>query len=93
MSNADRRPAAEGRPSSSSKPSARRSWCTSAIDAKTVDSGDPDAPEELPGEGSANLSPGSARGRRVRVGDQVDVVVASEHMHFFDAQTHEAIWS
>jgi multiple sugar transport system ATP-binding protein len=64
-----------------------------AIDAKTVDSGDPDAPEELPGEGSANLIARFSPRSRVRVDDQVDVVVASERLHFFDAQTHEAIWS
>ncbi len=64
-----------------------------AIDAKTVDSGDPDAPEELPGERSANLIARFSPRSRVRVDDQVDVVVASERLHFFDAQTHEAIWS
>ncbi len=64
-----------------------------AIDAKTVDSGDPDAPEELPGEGSANLIARFSPRSRVRVDDQVDVVVASERLHFFDAQSHDAIWS
>jgi multiple sugar transport system ATP-binding protein len=64
-----------------------------AIDAKTVDSGDPDAPEELPGEGSANLIARFSPRSRVRVDDQIDVVVASERLHFFDAETHEAIWS
>jgi len=64
-----------------------------AIDAKTVDSGDPDAPEELPGEGSANLIARFSPRSRVRVDDDIDVVVASERLHFFDAQSHEAIWS
>jgi len=64
-----------------------------AIDAKTVDSGDPDAPDELPGEGSANLIARFSPRSRVRVDDDIDVVVASERLHFFDAQSHEAIWS
>ncbi|MGI9053151.1 MAG: ABC transporter ATP-binding protein [Ilumatobacteraceae bacterium] len=64
-----------------------------AIDAKTVDSGDPDAPEELPGEGSANLIARFSPRSRVRVDDDIEVVVASERLHFFDAQRHEAIWS
>ncbi|MGI9052609.1 MAG: ABC transporter ATP-binding protein [Ilumatobacteraceae bacterium] len=64
-----------------------------AIDAKTVDSGDPDAPEELPGEGSANLIARFSPRSRVRLDDDIDVVVASERLHFFDAQSHQAIWS
>jgi hypothetical protein len=28
----------------------------------------------------------------VRVDDDVDVIVATERAHFFDAQTHQAIW-
>jgi multiple sugar transport system ATP-binding protein len=63
------------------------------IDAKTVDSGDPDAPEELPGEGAANLIARFNPRSRVRVDDVIDVHVACERLHFFDAQTHEAIWS
>ena len=64
-----------------------------AIDAKTVDSGDPDAPEELPGEGAANLIARFSPRSRVRVDEDVDIVVATERAHFFDAQTHQAIWS
>jgi multiple sugar transport system ATP-binding protein len=62
-----------------------------AIDAPTVRSGDPDAPEELLGEGVAN---GVARFNprsRVHVDDDIQIVVATEDLHFFDADTHEAI--
>ena len=63
-----------------------------AIDAKRVDSGDPDAQEELPGEGYANLVARFSPRSRVRVDDDIDIVVAAENLHFFDAQTHRAIW-
>jgi multiple sugar transport system ATP-binding protein len=63
-----------------------------AIDAKRVDSGDPDAPEELPGEGYANVVARFSPRSRVHVDEDVDVVVASENLHFFDAQNHQAIW-
>jgi hypothetical protein len=29
----------------------------------------------------------------VRVDDDVDITVASENLHFFDAETHQAIWA
>jgi multiple sugar transport system ATP-binding protein len=62
-----------------------------ATDATTVDSGDPDAPEEMLVEGGAN---GVARFNprsRVHLDDDIDIVVATENLHFFDAETHEAI--
>ena len=62
-------------------------------DAKPVDSGDPDAPQELVGENLANAVARFSPRSRVRVADQVEIVVASENLHFFDATTHEAIWS
>ena len=62
-----------------------------SIDAPTVDSGDPDAPEELPGEGQANavgrFNPRSA----VRAGQTAEVAVATDNLHFFDAGTRLAI--
>jgi multiple sugar transport system ATP-binding protein len=63
------------------------------FDAKRVDSGDPDAPEELPGEGYANAIARFSPRSRVRVDEVVTIVVAAENLHFFDAQTHQAIWS
>lgn len=62
-----------------------------SIDAPTVDSGDPDAPEELPGEGQANavgrFNPRSA----ARAGQTAEVAVATDNLHFFDAETRLAI--
>jgi multiple sugar transport system ATP-binding protein len=64
-----------------------------SIDSATrVNSGDPDAPEELLGEGVANAVARFSPRSRVRVDDDVEISVASENMHFFDGQTHAAIW-
>ena len=57
-----------------------------AIDAKRVDSGDPDAPEELPGEGYANVVGSVQPAVTVRVDEDVDIVVNAENLHFFDGQ-------
>jgi multiple sugar transport system ATP-binding protein len=62
-------------------------------DAKRVNSGDPDAPEELLGEGVANAVARFSPRSRVSVDDDVEISVASENIHFFDAQSHQAIWS
>jgi multiple sugar transport system ATP-binding protein len=59
--------------------------------AKPVSSGDPDAPQELIGESIANAVARFSPRSRVRVDDQIDVNVASENLHFFDATTHDAI--
>jgi multiple sugar transport system ATP-binding protein len=60
------------------------------IDARTVDSGDPDAVEEAGGSANAvgRFNPRS----RARPGDAVQVAVASENMHFFDFDTRLAIY-
>jgi multiple sugar transport system ATP-binding protein len=62
-------------------------------DAKRVNSGDPDAPEELLGEGVANAVARFSPKSRVHVDDDVEVSIASENIHFFDAQSHQTIWS
>ena len=62
-------------------------------DAKRVNSGDPDAPEELLGAGVANAVARFSPRSRVRVDQDVEISVASENLHFFDATTHQAIWS
>ena len=64
-----------------------------SIDASTVNSGDPDAPQELPGEGASNAVARFSPRSKVVIDHDVEVVVATEHLHFFDGQTHEAIWS
>jgi multiple sugar transport system ATP-binding protein len=60
-------------------------------DATTVDSGDPDAPEQITApsvaNGVARFSPHS----QVEVDDDIEIVVAVETLHFFDSESHEAI--
>jgi multiple sugar transport system ATP-binding protein len=60
-------------------------------DATLVRSGDPDAPHEQVGGGIANAVARFSPRSRVRVDDRVEISVASENLHFFDAATHEAI--
>jgi multiple sugar transport system ATP-binding protein len=62
-------------------------------DAKRVNSGDPDAPEELLGEGVANAVARFSPRSRVGVDQDVEISVASENLHFFDVRDHQAIWS
>jgi multiple sugar transport system ATP-binding protein len=62
-------------------------------DANLVNSGDPDAPQEHVGESVANAVARFSPRSRVRVDDQVEISVASENLHFFDATNHNAIWS
>ena len=61
-----------------------------AIDASTVDSGDPDAPEQ-PGEGQANAVGRFSPRSRVRMGESSEITVSVENMHFFDAESRGAI--
>jgi multiple sugar transport system ATP-binding protein len=61
--------------------------------AERVNSGDPDAPQELLGAGVANAVARFSPRSRVRVDDDVEISVATESLHFFDATTHQAIWS
>jgi multiple sugar transport system ATP-binding protein len=60
------------------------------IDARKVDSGDPDAAED-PTTGSNTVGRFHPRSK-VRMRDQVSVAVATENMHFFDPASHLAIW-
>ncbi|MGI9031111.1 MAG: ABC transporter ATP-binding protein [Ilumatobacteraceae bacterium] len=62
------------------------------IDAKTVNSGDPDAPEETVGEGVANAVARFSPRSKVQLDEPTEIVVATDKMHFFDGQTHDAIW-
>jgi multiple sugar transport system ATP-binding protein len=62
-------------------------------DAERVNSGDPDAPQELLGAGVANAVARFSPRSRVRVDQDVEISVASENLHFFDATNHQAIWS
>jgi multiple sugar transport system ATP-binding protein len=62
-------------------------------DASRVNSGDPDAPEELLGPGVANAVARFSPHSRVSVGQDIEICVASENLHFFDAADHRAIYS
>ncbi|MFT6290084.1 MAG: multiple sugar transport system ATP-binding protein [Ilumatobacter sp.] len=60
------------------------------VDARTVDSGDPDAVEE---SDSSSNSVGRFHPRStVRLREHVTVAVSTENMHFFDPETRLAIW-
>jgi multiple sugar transport system ATP-binding protein len=62
-------------------------------DAQTVHSGDPDAPpEDVRVEGVANGVARFSPRSRVKVDEDIEISVASENIHFFDADTHKAIW-
>jgi multiple sugar transport system ATP-binding protein len=58
-----------------------------------VNSGDPDAPEELLGAGVANAVARFSPKSNVRKDQDVEVSVASENLHFFDINDHTAIRS
>jgi multiple sugar transport system ATP-binding protein len=62
-------------------------------DAQRVNSGDPDAPQDLVGGGVANAVARFSPRSHVRVDQKVEIVVATENFHFFDATNHQAIWS
>ena len=64
-----------------------------SIDAPTVDSGDPDAPETQPVEGQANAVGRFNPRSQVRSGNTATIAVATENLHFFDADSRLAIWS
>jgi multiple sugar transport system ATP-binding protein len=63
-----------------------------AIDASTVDSGDPDAPESA-GDGQANAVGRFSPRSQVRIGETIDVAVHTDNTHFFDFRTRDAIGS
>jgi multiple sugar transport system ATP-binding protein len=58
-----------------------------------VNSGDPDAPQELLGEGVANAVAKFSPHSHVGVDQDVEISVATENLHFFDADDHTAIRS
>jgi multiple sugar transport system ATP-binding protein len=61
--------------------------------AKPVDSGDPDALDELGSENESRCTARFSPDSRVRPGEHTQVNVATEKMHFFDIATHLAIRS
>jgi multiple sugar transport system ATP-binding protein len=63
------------------------------LDARTVDSGDPDAPEESVGEVQSNAVARFSPRSRVRAREEIEIAVTTENVHFFDHHTGAAIWS
>ena len=61
------------------------------LDAKTVDSGDPDAAQESTSATAANAVGRFHPRSPARMGQQVEVAVSAENIHFFDATTRLAI--
>ena len=61
------------------------------VDAPTVDSGDPDALEEKAGGSQANAVGRFNPRSRARMGDEIEIAISTENMHFFDAATRQTI--
>ncbi len=61
------------------------------VDAPTVDSGDPDAVEEKGGVGQANAVGRFSPRSRARMGDQIEIAISTENLHFFDPNTRQSI--
>ena len=62
-----------------------------ALEATMVDSGDPDALDELSEEGASRCTARFSAATGARPGDRIKVNVATENLHFFDRSTHLAI--
>ena len=60
------------------------------IEAPTVDSGDPDAIADI-GNSKSAVARFSAK-TKLAIGDTAKVAVTVENLHFFEPQTHSAIW-
>jgi len=63
-----------------------------ALDAARVESGDPDEAKETAVTGTTNAVGRFHPRSRVRIGENIEVAVAVENLHFFDDETHRAIW-
>jgi multiple sugar transport system ATP-binding protein len=61
------------------------------LDAKRVDSGDPDAIEESSSDTAANAVGRFNPRSTARMGESIEVAIASENVHFFDAETRLSI--
>ena len=61
------------------------------VDARKIESGDPDAVEEKVGQANAvgRFNPRS----KARMGQEIEVAISTENMHFFDADTRQSIES
>jgi len=61
------------------------------VDARKIESGDPDAVEEKVGQANAvgRFNPRS----KARMGQEIEIAISTENMHFFDAETRQSIES
>ncbi|CAN5584897.1 ABC transporter ATP-binding protein [soil metagenome] len=62
-----------------------------SIDARTIDSGDPDAPEKEVGEHVSNSVARFNPRSTVKADHDIEIAVATENLHFFDVQTAQRI--
>ena len=63
------------------------------LDASSVDSGDPDAVAEKSAVDTANAVGRFNPRSTARMGESIEIAVATENMHFFDPDTNQAIWA
>ncbi len=63
------------------------------LEATMVDSGDPDALDELGDEDESRCTARFLAASRARPGDRIKVNVATDNLHFFDRSTHLAVRS
>jgi multiple sugar transport system ATP-binding protein len=63
------------------------------LDAPSVDSGDPDAVVEKAAVDTANAVGRFNPRSTARMGESIEIAVATENMHFFDPDTRQAIWA
>jgi multiple sugar transport system ATP-binding protein len=61
------------------------------LDVRTVNSGDPDAPEQELGEGISNAVGRFDPRSRIRADEKIEIAVSTENLHFFDPETRERI--
>ncbi len=61
------------------------------VDAPTVDSGDPDAAEDKGHAGTANAVGRFNPRSTARMGQEIQIAISTENMHFFDPTTRMAI--
>jgi len=61
------------------------------VDAPKIESGDPDAVEEKPGAGYSNAVGRFNPRSQARMGQEVEIAISTDNMHFFDADTRVTI--
>ncbi len=61
------------------------------VDAPKIESGDPDAIEEKAGSGHANAVGRFNPRSHARMGQEIEIAISTENMHFFDHDTRQSI--